>query len=233
MTNFIEVYDNALPDDLCDSLVSLFNREENMTVMSAVNEMTNGVREIRTVLDSTDEKSPYVSAKDMILNPINYTHDSLIADLDSIIEEYIFDYNKKYYVWSSELNMDLIPTEEGKEIVKSNDEDIELINSIIHRHGNFVIKKYKHPDDGYYAWHSDWGPMPEWIGRLLVAQFYLNDVEEGGETEFYHQGLKIKPKKGTLVMWPVGFTHIHRGNKPTSNDKYILSAWYTLKNIFR
>ena len=26
-----------------------------------------------------------------------------------------------------------------------------------------------------------------------------NDVEEGGETEFLYQQLKVKPKKGTVV----------------------------------
>ena len=55
--------------------------------------------------------------------------------------------------------------------------------------------------------------------------FYLNDVQEGGETEFFYQDLKIKPKKGTMVIAPAGFTHTHRGNKPISNDKYILTSW--------
>ena len=63
------------------------------------------------------------------------------------------------------------------------------------------MKKYKHPDDGYYAWHTDWGPMPDWIGRKLAVQFYLNDVEEGGETWFPKLGVKIKPKPGKAALW--------------------------------
>ena len=55
--------------------------------------------------------------------------------------------------------------------------------------------------------------------------FYLNDVEEGGETEFYHQKLKIKPKKGTCVIFPTYFTHKHKGHIPISNDKYIMNVW--------
>ena len=55
--------------------------------------------------------------------------------------------------------------------------------------------------------------------------FYLNDVKEGGETEFYHQKIKIKPKAGTLVLFPAGFTHTHKGNMPISNDKYIITTW--------
>jgi hypothetical protein len=54
---------------------------------------------------------------------------------------------------------------------------------------------------------------------------YLNDVEQGGETEFYFQNLKSKPKQGTLVIAPATFTHTHRGNMPISNDKYIFTSW--------
>ena len=57
------------------------------------------------------------------------------------------------------------------------------------------------------------------IGRVLLFMFYLNDVEEGGETEFYYQNRKIAPKKGSMVVAPGYFTHTHRGNKPVSNDK--------------
>ena len=38
--------------------------------------------------------------------------------------------------------------------------------------------------------------------RALAWMVYLNDVEEGGETEFLYQQLKIKPSKGRVVIWP-------------------------------
>ncbi len=59
--------------------------------------------------------------------------------------------------------------------------------------------------------------------------FYLNDIEEGGETEFYYQEKKISPKTGRCVIAPSGFTHTHRGNIPKSNDKYILTSWLKFK----
>ena len=55
--------------------------------------------------------------------------------------------------------------------------------------------------------------------------YYLNNVNEGGETEFYHQKLKVKPTIGSLVIFPTFFTHLHKGNVPISNDKYILNFW--------
>jgi prolyl 4-hydroxylase len=38
--------------------------------------------------------------------------------------------------------------------------------------------------------------------RILTVFLYLNDVEEGGETDFPTLGLSITPKKGKIVLWP-------------------------------
>ena len=54
---------------------------------------------------------------------------------------------------------------------------------------------------------------------------YLNDVDDGGETEFYHQKIKINPEKGKLAIFPTYWTHHHKGNPPISNNKYILNNW--------
>ena len=63
--------------------------------------------------------------------------------------------------------------------------------------------------------------------RVLAWTVYLNDVEEGGETEFLYQQLKIKPKANTAAIWPGGFTYLHRGNPPISETKYILTGWFS------
>ena len=55
---------------------------------------------------------------------------------------------------------------------------------------------------------------------------YLNDVEEGGETEFLSNGeFTVKPKCGRMVVFPPSFMFPHRGRKPISNSKYILSTY--------
>ena len=43
---------------------------------------------------------------------------------------------------------------------------------------------------------------------------------------FLYQKRKFKPQKGDVLIWPGGFTHLHRGNPPTSGDKYICTGWY-------
>ena len=29
-----------------------------------------------------------------------------------------------------------------------------------------------------------------------------------------------------MVIWPAYFTHLHRGNPPISNEKWIVTGWY-------
>lgn len=77
---------------------------------------------------------------------------------------------------------------------------------------------------GYHVWHcEDSGRNAS--NRIHAWILYLNDVEEGGETEFLYYPMRVKPKAGTFIVWPAGFTHTHRGNPPISNEKYIVTGW--------
>jgi hypothetical protein len=80
------------------------------------------------------------------------------------------------------------------------------------------------PGGGYHVWHSETDDRNT-ASRLLAFTLYLNDIEEGGETEYLYQGLRIKPEQSTLVIWPAGFTHTHRGNPPLKETKYIVTGW--------
>jgi hypothetical protein len=55
---------------------------------------------------------------------------------------------------------------------------------------------------------------------------YLNTVNSGGETAFWDQKLKIKPKKGLTLIWPATWTHTHKGYPPKKQNKYILTGWW-------
>ena len=77
---------------------------------------------------------------------------------------------------------------------------------------------------GYHKLHTESTGYYN-TSRTLAWMIYLNDVEDGGETEFPHQRMKIKPKENMGVIWPGGVTHFHRGNPPYSNEKFILTGW--------
>ena len=202
--SFIEVYENALPDDICDDLISLFENENANPSYDKI------IRDSRTYFDDKDKKT-FVSSAEMTLDHRIDTHNYFITKLDDVIMHKIFDYNKKYYVWSSMPNIDLVSSKEDRELIYEEEKSPEILNHFVHRSNNWLFKTYKAPTGGYYGWHTDWGTMTsEVISRMMVAQLFLNDVEEGGETEFWHQNIKLKPKKGSLVLWPTGFTHMHR-----------------------
>jgi hypothetical protein len=55
---------------------------------------------------------------------------------------------------------------------------------------------------------------------------YLNDVTDGGETEFPTQNIKFQPRAGDILIWPAYFTHPHHGITSRTQTKYILTGWY-------
>lgn len=85
------------------------------------------------------------------------------------------------------------------------------------------------PTQGYHSWHIEHNKGFYAEPRALVYSVYLNDVEEGGETEFLHFSKRVKPKKGRIVIWPASFPYVHRGNPPLSGEKYILTSWMLLR----
>jgi hypothetical protein len=78
--------------------------------------------------------------------------------------------------------------------------------------------------EGYHVWHYEKSSL-ETSSRMLTVILYLNDVEEGGETEFHYIPKRVKAKAGRLVIFPCDFTHTHKGNSPLSNEKYIITTW--------
>ena len=85
------------------------------------------------------------------------------------------------------------------------------------------------PTEGYHVWHIEHGKGNDNEPRAFVFSIYLNDVEEGGETEFLHFSKRVKPKTGRIVIWPAAFPYLHRGNPPLSGEKYILTSWMMLR----
>jgi hypothetical protein len=88
------------------------------------------------------------------------------------------------------------------------------------------VQHYK-PGGGYHSWHTERNThaYPA-CTRHMVFMTYLNDVTDGGETEFYHQKVKIKPVKGLTVIWPADWTFTHRGVTSPTQEKYIITGWY-------
>jgi hypothetical protein len=91
---------------------------------------------------------------------------------------------------------------------------------------DYNLQHYK-PSQSYSQWHAERnGNGEEYITRHLVFMTYLNDVNDEGETEWFYQKIKVKPKKGLTVIWPAEWTHTHKGIPSRTEDKFILTGWF-------
>jgi len=109
---------------------------------------------------------------------------------------------------------------------------LNTINKFVQYDG-FMIQKY-FKNIGRYIYHHDF--LVDYINfryRICAFIFYLNDVSEGGETEFWFGKYKIQPKTGSLLIFPSAWCYPHCGKMPISNDKYIVTGWIFInENIF-
>ncbi|PIQ27425.1 hypothetical protein COW36_22755 [bacterium (Candidatus Blackallbacteria) CG17_big_fil_post_rev_8_21_14_2_50_48_46] len=151
---------------------------------------------------------------------------------------YLVQYVRKYpHLLTGAVAMS-IPNPEGgtmmitPEIIAIlDDETVEALIRKIYHLGTINLQKYQRKQGGYHHFHSETYPSmtadPDQspLHRVMLFMYYLNDVREGGETEFLYQNLKFKPTRGQLVFAPCGYTHTHKGHIPLTNDKYILTSW--------
>ena len=85
----------------------------------------------------------------------------------------------------------------------------------------YSFQKYEGEGEGYLSWHCEHGPPPI-SNRLLAWMFYLNDAKSG--TEFMNYPT-VNAKIGRCVIWPAGWTHLHRSQLPNKGLKYIITGW--------
>ena len=89
----------------------------------------------------------------------------------------------------------------------------------------YDVKAKKIPlGGGFHNWHYENCSIAS-CTRQFVIQAYLNDSFEGGETEFLYLNKRISAKQGRIIIFPAGFTHVHRGNPPIGGEKYIATSW--------
>ena len=87
------------------------------------------------------------------------------------------------------------------------------------------IQYYK-PNGGFKKWHCENSYINSVTSsRILVFQTFLNDVDGGG-TEFLYQNKLVNAKKGLTLIWPAYWTHTHKGEISSKNEKYIATGWY-------
>jgi hypothetical protein len=219
MTDFIEIYPDTLPANFCQEFIHSFDQSpyKNMG-------RTGGGVDINKKL-----------SQDIYLNQhIEFQHQ--LAQITQACTSKIIDYMGKYFfslIGSISLVVEDPRTNKPVQLTEENFNDVgkpNILNLIkyLFRLAPINAQKYTKNEGNYKYWHSEIFPQQghnDALHRTLLILIYLNDVDEGGETEFYYQNKSIRPKAGSMIIAPCGFTHTHRGNIPKSSNKYVLTSW--------
>ena len=76
--------------------------------------------------------------------------------------------------------------------------------------------------------------------RLLTVFLYLNEVEEGGGTEFPEYNITVYPKKGRALIWPSVLDEnpdeedprtVHQALPVLAGQKFGANAWIHQRNF--
>ena len=86
-----------------------------------------------------------------------------------------------------------------------------------------ILKRYRAGDEEKFQTHFD--AINEVCDRYLVFLWYLNDVDNGGQTWFPGLQTGVAPRAGRLLMFPPYWMYAHQGQPSPDQDKYILSTY--------
>lgn len=218
--DFIESYDDVLSVEECQALIARFERDPRV----ALGQTGAG-------LDRTKKDS-----RDLVITRQADWRDPVQMITMRLMERLVDYFDRYRFMVMGALATTLAHPESGvpTELRLENFEQLctrqrlDALLRALYRCGQINLQHYAAGSGGYHHWHSEIfpkDPQCEQLHRVLLWIIYLNDVTEGGETEFFYQGRKVSPRAGRLVVAPAGFTHTHKGHVPRSNDKYILASW--------
>jgi len=196
------IYENkySIPGPLCDDIIKMFENEnyyDGVTV-SGVN---------KTVKSTSDFIIPHSKVEKV--TKWEKIEKFLTKELHKNLQKYLSNIN----------NSENYLPKNNNEI---NGSMLKGINLTVE---HFMIQKYER-QKGFYIYHDDFHVNKNMDKhRVITFLWYLNTVDEGGETEFW-DSLKIKPEKGKLILFPSFWCFPHRARIPISNNKYIITGWF-------
>ncbi len=222
--DFIEVFDAALEPSFCSDLITRFESSPHRRA----GQTGGGIdpdRKLSTDLRLSDHAEFAVE--------VGY----LQLALTDFLTRYFASYR---FALIAPIGLTVRHPVSGDPVVLNNqnfDEvgapQLGLLMKSLYRIGPIQVQKYDAGRGNYDYWHCEVFPErhgTDALHRTLFWIAYLNDVEQGGHTEFFYQNRAIQPKAGRLLVAPAYFTHTHRGCVPISGDKYIATGWVLVRS---
>lgn len=197
---YVYVNEHSLSSFICKDLINIWEQQDNKfdgTTMSGLN---------KNIKDTTDFSIP--------------TNDKKWFKYYKLLKEEL-ERNLKNYI-----NLLDNSSKDYNNINLNSSYNFFHINTNIknmHSQG-FLMQKYT-KGKGRYVYHNDSHiDIKTKQYRIITFLWYINNVEEGGETCFGDE-IQIKPEQGKLILFPSCWTFPHCGKVPLSSDKYIITGW--------
>tara|TARA_Y100000590_G_scaffold440478_1_gene565893 strand:- start:747 stop:1343 length:597 start_codon:yes stop_codon:yes gene_type:complete len=181
------------------NFIGIYNIENNLLCENIINffEENKNLQSQGAVGEGVDEKIK--KSTDITIYPYNLSENkfSLFKDYLNLLNKCYKDYRETYPFL--------------KKFIKK----VDL--------GYFNIQRYL-PGGHFAELHSERTSLQN-LHRLFAWMTYLNDVDDGGTTDFDYFGIKIKPEIGKTMIWPAEWTHAHTGSILKTGKKYIITGW--------
>ena len=212
-----------ISEELCDKLIKLHEDIPWMSDHVKPDERENA--DVFPIIKAygrcglNDYRPEFKSSVDVGISPICIYQPRRVNQIFwpylETIQEYFLEIEKALYVYFSDMGL------HSPELKNSMGNSLKESTGL---HELINIQKYE-PNEGFFSWHFERANTFPSMSREFVFMTYLNDVPDGG-THFYNQKKTIKAEKGKTVIWPAGFTHMHKGQISKKHVKYIATGWW-------
>lgn len=202
--NYFYINPNSISRELCKKIIDMFDSDNNKYEGVTYGGLNKNIKDTQDLV---------------IPNIPNKTGFDKWSKIQKFLEKELAKNTKEYV----KILDDFVIKNHEKE--NTNHEYKTFGNVLLNE--SFMIQKYT-KQKGRYIYHNDFSS--DWIEkkyRVITYLWYLNTVEEGGETEFWGTHT-IKPETGKLLLFPASWSFPHRGKMPISCDKYIITGWLYL-----
>ena len=199
-TKFIHIRNNSLSREICKEIIDKYENSEQRYDGTVMSGINKQIKDTKDLMMD----QPCFDRINNLLRSELYValkqHLNVLSSKDDFKSKYNHTTTKDYVINFGEISTD-----------------------------TFMLQKYN-KGVGRYIYHNDarvdWTHMRK---RFMTYIWYLNDIDEGGETTFNGE-YQIKPTAGKLVLFPACWTYPHCGKMPVSHDKYIITGWIYTKN---
>ena len=198
MDNFILEIPNFLPDNICNHLIDLFQKD------------IDNVHSSQTVYFDKGKPVRFDKAGKFL----TITNLEKYKSLDHILFEYILKAGKIYINYLKgkfDINKKTLPHT-----------FFNIINSERAEDQGYTIHRLERGE--CHVWHMDQAPGTNTSANSFIQIIiYLNTLQphEGGCTQFIN-GRKVRPEIGKILMFPRSWTFPHSGEEVKAEYKFIM-----------